>query len=419
MISKNAKLNKETQKINRKNKLSRMKEKIVNLDSDISELYKIYSETRKERVDKEKNEKSIINRINYLVDEEKKMRIKCQLQMEKINKLSQKLAENKKKGNLGINKKKNKSLYNYNKHNLNDSKIIMEEHKNNSMSEKNPNKEERKLPLKYNLKADFSKNNNRKKETQSLKKAFNNKSAILDGTDEILYERKIFGESLNIEKDNNKIIEEQKKSNTLESRHKNKIKKISLNKTLNSNSNQNKKRKNKIIKNKDLRNNNNIHLVNKNDNFDEMVNNDDLDFKIGKIVIMKKKNLDSSEKNIHKNKFVEDNKQNENIVTYDYVINNDNIYYNNNHNNNLDLLVNNINKDNINNNYIYVKNEEKLKNIFLNNKNSNDSKNDDTKEINSKSSSMKKKECKFANKKGHIHKCIVCSKKLKGKKFKK
>lgn len=37
-----------------------MKEKIVNLDSDISELYKIYAETRKERVDKEKNEKSII-----------------------------------------------------------------------------------------------------------------------------------------------------------------------------------------------------------------------------------------------------------------------------------------------------------------------------------------------------------------------
>ena len=164
MISKNAKLNKENQKINQKNKLSRMKEKIVNLDSDINELYKIYSETRKERVDKEKNEKNIINRINYLIDEEKKMRIKCQIQMEKINKLSQKLAENKKKGNLDIDNKKNKSLYINSKNNLNDSKeVIVIEHKNNSMSGKNSNKEERKLFLKYNLKANFPNHNNRKK----------------------------------------------------------------------------------------------------------------------------------------------------------------------------------------------------------------------------------------------------------------
>ena len=417
MISKNAKLNKENQKIHQKNKLSRMKEKIVNLDSHISELYKIYSETRKERVDKEKNEKNIINRINYLVDEEKKMRIKCQVQMEKINKLSQKLAENKKKGNFDLDKKKNKSLYINNKNHLKDSKeVIMEEHKNNSMSEKNSNKEERKLSIKYNLKDDFPKHNNKKKETQSLEKAFNSKSVFLDGNDELLNEKNLFKETLNIGKDNNKYIEEQKRSNTLENRQKNKIKKFSQNKTLDSNSNKNKKGKNKIIKNND----NNIQLVNKKDNFGDMANND-LDFKIGKIVIMKKKNLDNSEKNNHKYKFVEDNKQNEKTITYDYVINNDKIFYSNNHGKNLGLLVNNSNKDNINQNYIYMKNEEKLKNIILNNKNNNDSKNDDSKEINRKNASKKKNECQFANKKGHVHKCIVCKKlnKLKGKKVKK
>ena len=396
-----------------------MKEKIVNLDSHISELYKIYSETRKERVDKEKNKKNIINRINYLVDEEKKMRIKCQIQMEKINKLTQKLAENKKQGNFDIDKKKNKSLYINNKNKLNDSKdVIVEEHKNNSMSEKNSNKEEKKLLFKYNLKADFPKYNNRKKETQSLKKAFNNNSVFLDGNDELLNEKNLFKETLNIEKDNNKYIEEQKRSNTLENRQKNKIRKFSQNKTLDSSSNKNKKGKNKIIKSNELKNNNNIQLVNKKDNFGDMANND-LDFKIGKIVIMKKKKLDNNEKNNHKYKFVEDNKQNENTITYDYVINNDNIFYSNNHGQNLGLLVNNINKDNnINQNYIYMKNEKKLKNIILNNKNNNDSKNDDTKEVKGKNPSKKKNGCQFANKKGHVHKCIVCSNlnKLKGKK---
>ena len=48
-----------------------MKEKINLLDSNIKELYKIYSITRKERFGKEKQK--IINRINYIVDEEKKM----------------------------------------------------------------------------------------------------------------------------------------------------------------------------------------------------------------------------------------------------------------------------------------------------------------------------------------------------------
>ena len=65
-----------------------------------------------------------------------------------------------------------------------------------------------------------------------------------------------------------------------------------------------------------------------------------------------------------------------------------------------------------------MKNEKKLKNIILNNKNNNDSKNDDTKEVKGKNPSKKKNGCQFANKKGHVHKCIVCSNlnKLKGKK---
>ena len=58
----------------RKMSISSMDEQISKLDSDISELYKIYRETKKARIRKEKSEKNLINRINYLTSEEKKLR---------------------------------------------------------------------------------------------------------------------------------------------------------------------------------------------------------------------------------------------------------------------------------------------------------------------------------------------------------
>ena len=50
------KLSRGKQQNYQKNKILIMKEKINLLDSNIKELYKIYSVTRKERVDKEKNQ---------------------------------------------------------------------------------------------------------------------------------------------------------------------------------------------------------------------------------------------------------------------------------------------------------------------------------------------------------------------------
>lgn len=57
----------------RKVSISSMDEQISKLDSDISELYKIYRETKKARIRKEKSEQNLINRINYLKSEEKKL----------------------------------------------------------------------------------------------------------------------------------------------------------------------------------------------------------------------------------------------------------------------------------------------------------------------------------------------------------
>ena len=60
-------------------------ERISNINSDIEELYKRYRLTRQERIDKEKSQKSLISRINFLTDEEKKLSKKCELQLQKIN----------------------------------------------------------------------------------------------------------------------------------------------------------------------------------------------------------------------------------------------------------------------------------------------------------------------------------------------
>ena len=79
-------------------------------DEKISRLYKKYALFKKERLNQEKDQKTIINRIKYLEDEEKKMRIKCEIQMNKINSLTKKLENN----TTDKNKSKMKQKITYN-----------------------------------------------------------------------------------------------------------------------------------------------------------------------------------------------------------------------------------------------------------------------------------------------------------------
>ena len=119
MDTSNTKL-KNVRKIgNKKNNILKINEKMTKLDSDISELYRKYSQTKRERLSQEKNQKSIMNRIKYLEDEEKKMRVKCKLQQQKINALTKRLEAKKNEekfrtiGTDNYNKSHNKKITNF------------------------------------------------------------------------------------------------------------------------------------------------------------------------------------------------------------------------------------------------------------------------------------------------------------------
>ena len=58
----------------KKNNLSKMNEKLSLLNSDIEDLYKKYAEKKKIRRKKEKSEQNLVSRINFLIDEERKIR---------------------------------------------------------------------------------------------------------------------------------------------------------------------------------------------------------------------------------------------------------------------------------------------------------------------------------------------------------
>lgn len=66
--------NPKTERRTRKISISSMENEINELDSYIGELYKIYKETKKARLRKEKSEQDLINHINFLALEEKKLR---------------------------------------------------------------------------------------------------------------------------------------------------------------------------------------------------------------------------------------------------------------------------------------------------------------------------------------------------------
>ena len=58
----------------KKMNLSKMDEKLSLLNSDIEDLYKKYAEKKKIRRKKEKSEQNLVSRINFLIDEERKIR---------------------------------------------------------------------------------------------------------------------------------------------------------------------------------------------------------------------------------------------------------------------------------------------------------------------------------------------------------
>ena len=62
----------------KKQNLSKMNEKLTLLNSDIEDLYKKYAETKKIRQKKEKSEQNLASRINFLIDEERKIRTKIE-----------------------------------------------------------------------------------------------------------------------------------------------------------------------------------------------------------------------------------------------------------------------------------------------------------------------------------------------------
>ena len=486
------KLSRGKQQNYQKNKILIMKEKINLLDSNIKELYKIYSITRKERVDKEKNQQNIINRINYLVDEEKKMRLKCEIQMKKIDMLTKRLSRKKTGESLKIQfGGGNKSFYIKNKNILNDSGVIEEEIKNNLSSDKinnGYNKSEethshkKKIKhMKSDVKKDYMdkmskitsdknkyiykakkkdlfKNRMRRKENLDLlDNGKNNNSVILkrpkkynlDKVQKLQKQKSILKSSYrNMNTRKNKNLEENKKTNTIENYQKNKFKMIFQNKNVNLNSNKNSKSltinytedKRKISNDKqnksyDLDLNKKKEIIKGNSNKEESNNEDKLEFKGKRIVIIKKKerkrnNNDNITYKNNRNDKNED-KQKKNNITYDYIIEDDNIYYNDNkeynekiNNENLYSIMKKDAHTITNDSYVYMKNEEKIKNIISNksnikaipNENAHSNKSKQKNEMLQKT----KKECDLAYRKSHSKKCIVCRHlhQLKVKKFK-
>ena len=72
-----SKASRSSERVNPTSKLSLsiMNERLSLLNSDIEELYKKYIEKKKLRRKKEKNEQSLVSRINFLIDEERKIRM--------------------------------------------------------------------------------------------------------------------------------------------------------------------------------------------------------------------------------------------------------------------------------------------------------------------------------------------------------
>ena len=467
----NSLLNKPKTKNHKKTSLSVINKKIDTLDSDISRLYKKYALYKKERQNQEKDQKTIINRIKYLEDEEKKMRLKCEIQMQKINSLTKKINNShKNKAKVRQKIKNNNQLFLKNTINNNNLKYNEEEYKatNNSfnyMQKINAKTAEKKkkdsIRLIDDKNGDFYEifqNEKNDLENEHYGKKLGNdelaKTGIFKDTKIIIENLKnklklnnslILGKSKNIikEEDNNidstdipslskdysNIIKNSKNKSisTYNPNHNHKIKyksikhfKTNINKgkkIKNSNSNlisensksfHKYKRNNSLMHNhKNLKNiyqlreiiqnssNNNSYIISKTLTNHKMDNNEEKEHKINnlklcKTIEVKRKKLGNIKENsnstdligkIKKIKIIKKNKVNQvnrkNIlshkgnkdipISYDFIINDDKIYYNNN-NKYIHKDLSSQYYDNLYQNYILIKNEEKIKNIIHRNK---------------------------------------------------
>ena len=458
-------LNKANTKKFKKNNISLIDKKLNRLDSDINKLYKKYTLAKKERINHEKEQINIINRIKYLEDEEKKMQLKCKFQMQKINSLTRKLG-NKSKQKLNLSKNSdnhfNKSSFR-NKQKIKDFSTIGDTYKINSSFNDNYDTKiwinNYYLP-KYNEKDDifkiseiilnekkyFAKKNKLKnvelikriKEKEKDNIYISGESSIDEGKTK-LNNSLIFPKSENFFKEESScekisFLEKENNNKEINSHNytysdyqythrnsKNKNKSIKLFKTnifkyknikltknqkinkknsnlkiQNTKSFKQKKRNNNIINDKKIKIKNNSFIIpktltsnklnkgvennhNKNTNYkysksievkrkrlgiSKEKNKRDINNKINRIKIIKKKdNIKNKKIQLKNNKSIIEKEYNESDnISYDFIINNDKIYYNNNEDKN-SLYQNNIMR-----NYIYFKNEEKLKNIINNNK---------------------------------------------------
>ena len=467
----NSLLNKPKTKNHKKTSLSVINKKIDTLDSDISRLYKKYALYKKERQNQEKDQKTIINRIKYLEDEEKKMRLKCEIQMQKINSLTKKINNShKNKAKVRQKIKNNNQPFLKNTINNNNLKYNEEEYKatNNSfnyMQKINAKTAEKKkkdsIRLIDDKNGDFYEifqNEKNDLENEHYGKKLGNdelaKTGIFKDTKIIIENLKnklklnnslILGKSKNIikEEDNNidstdipslskdysNIIKNSKNKSisTYNPNHNHKIKyksikhfKTNINKRKkikNSNSNlisensksfHKYKRNNSLMHNhKYLKNiyqlreinqnssNNNSYIISKTLTNHKMDNNEEKEHKINnlklcKTIEVKRKKLGNIKENsnstdligkIKKIKIIKKNKVNQvnrkNIlshkgnkdipISYDFIINDDKIYYNNN-NKYIHKDLSSQYYDNLYQNYILIKNEEKIKNIIHRNK---------------------------------------------------
>ena len=467
----NSLLNKPKTKNHKKTSLSVINKKIDTLDSDISRLYKKYALYKKERQNQEKDQKTIINRIKYLEDEEKKMRLKCEIQMQKINSLTKKINNShKNKAKVRQKIKNNNQPFLKNTINNNNLKYNEEEYKatNNSfnyMQKINAKTAEKKkkdsIRLIDDKNGDFYEifqNEKNDLENEHYGKKLGNddlaKTDIFKDTKIIIENLKnklklnnslILGKSKNVikEEDNNidstdipslskdysNIIKNSKNKSisTYNPNHNHKIKyksikhfKTNINKRKkikNSNSNlisensksfHKYKRNNSLMHNhKNLKNiyqlreiiqnssNNNSYIISKTLTNHKMDNNEEKEHKINnlklcKTIEVKRKKLGNIKENsnstdligkIKKIKIIKKNKVNQvnrkNIlshkgnkdipISYDFIINDDKIYYNNN-NKYIHKDLSSQYYDNLYQNYILIKNEEKIKNIIHRNK---------------------------------------------------
>ena len=461
----NSLLNNPKTKKYKKNSLSIINKKIDKLDSDISRLYKKYAFFKKERLNQEKDQKTIINRIKYLEDEEKKMRIKCEIQMNKINSLTKKLENNTTDKNKSKIKQKitynNKSYFKseINNNNLNEysEDNISNNSFNNSITNINVKMDNKKKKnnirliddrnddyneiFKYDLKIghnkyNFDENKLVKIDTKKDKKIIieNLKNKLKLNNSLILEKPKnIYQEEYNVDKNDINILNkdysniiindiknisisnyeyiniDRNKYNPIKhfKTNINKRKKIkSKLKSEDSKSSHKYKKNNSLIYNhKKLNNKNQFNPLSQNsghnnsfllsktitvhkESNNEAKNNNINNLKLFKTIEVKRKKLDNIRNNndsidlnkikkikiIKKNKAIQAKKNNlltkkgnDIQISYDFIINDDKIYYNN---NNKDIHKNLSSKhyDNYNQNYILIKNEEKLRKIINRNK---------------------------------------------------